>query len=123
VKCMVLFAAAALGLLACDRIQVRRESYPDGTRKSLATYVDGRLEGYALAWYANGRLRSAEHYADGEPDGQAKYWDAQGMLLACFDSQSGACTRTAGALEEASEGTSERGRDRLAERPSRSGAP
>jgi antitoxin component YwqK of YwqJK toxin-antitoxin module len=134
---IALYAATALGLLACDGIQVRKATYPDGTRKSLENFevrqgdsllhglrtvwypdgkpesserfVHGRLQGYAIRWHGSGQMRSVEHYTDGEPDGQAMYWDAQGGLLACYNSESGDCRPTAKATD--------RDRDRLAARP------
>lgn len=132
-----LAAAGALCLLACQRVQVREEFYPDGTRHSLGNYevrqgdtllhglrtvwypdgkpesserfVHGSRQGYAIRWHANGQMRSVEHYADGEPDGQAMYWDEQGNLVSCYDAEAGDCSRTAAVTA--------RGSDRLAARP------
>ena len=128
---------AALGLLACSPVLERKESYPDGKRKMLASYevrqgdsilhglrtlwypdgtkesaetfAHGRRQGYAIRWHTNGRIRSVEHFTDGEPDGQAKYWDDQGLLLACYNAFSGDCLRRADAAAKEA--------DRVATRP------
>lgn len=89
-----------------DDIDVRRESWPDGSPKSekhvkrihgafidhgpwtlwyenghvqaKGKYVDGKLDGVYQEWHDNGELRARGHYSKGSKEDVFTLWDLQG---------------------------------------------
>lgn len=114
--------AAIVLLTACNRTEIRHETYangvrksqaaflirddgsmirhgvqatwyPDGRKESMKIYVNGYRQGYAFRWHPNGRMKSLESFSDGMREGQAKYWDGDGRLVGCFTSDAADCLR------------------------------
>ena len=89
-----------------DEVEVRRESWPDGSPKSEkhakrihgafidhgrwtlwyengqvqanGEYVDGKLDGVYQEWYDNGQLRARGNYSEGTKEDVFTLWDRQG---------------------------------------------
>jgi len=57
------------------------DSYPNGNKKSAATYTDGILDGSDKYWFENGNLASETIYVNGKLHGTQKKWNESGILI------------------------------------------
>ena len=69
-----------------DDIEVRRESWPDGSPKSekQVKWIHGAFidHGPWTLWYENGRMQAKGEYVDGKLDGVYQEWHDNGQLRA-----------------------------------------
>lgn len=57
------------------------ETYPDGTRRGEAEFVDGLHEGVSRDWYPTGQLKREITWWRGAGHGRAQSWDEDGHLV------------------------------------------
>jgi len=63
--------------------------YDDGSRKSEAPYVAGRLDGVYRSWHPSGEEALEGPYVDGNLEGTWRQWDDHGTLLGSFEMKHG----------------------------------
>ena len=56
-------------------------SYKDGQKRSIASYVNGRLNGTKKEYYYNGKVFSEQGFSGGKPEGAKIFYDWDGNIL------------------------------------------
>jgi hypothetical protein len=58
---------------------IHKEFYPNGQKKSLGNYKDGKQEGKHFEWHENGKKKAEYNYINGKLDGRILRWHDNGI--------------------------------------------